>query len=318
MTQDQLQSLAAAKGYKLAGNHMVGSHRGYPFSAVLTTKRISTLTTGFALARNAAPKAVRGIRKALPKGCSVMARNGQLVLICSGKENLADSFLEALDTVTAALAARKAMPPANCPLCKDKMKPCDALALVNGYVPVHRECCQSRAYSKVAMAEVNTIRGSYLTGILGAILAGLIASIPVVLSMWLLDSIYAVLYALIPLGAYYGYKLCRGKMNRGALVIIVLVCIIELFAIEQIIFYIAIVEAYAVYPSILDTVPLYFSLMTFGDIMGDMTISFLFLLLGLWMTFRVIKRTNQSEIQDSSVMLESMMPYRETYGSSEL
>ncbi|MPM94666.1 hypothetical protein SDC9_141814 [bioreactor metagenome] len=201
--------------------------------------------------------------------------------------------------------------PAACPLCREKGRSCDALALVGGgYVPVHQSCCRSRASEGVTRAEQNDAYGSYLTGILGALLFGLAACLPTVLSIWFLDRILAVFYALIPLGAYYGYKLFRGKMNRAALPIVIVVSVLALFAIEQMIFYLLIVNTYGVYLSVLDTVPFYFSVMTPGDIVSEMAGSFLFLLLGLWMTFRVIKRTNRTKIQESVVQLESMVPYR--------
>jgi len=312
MTEEELQPQAAAKGYKLIGaSELVGSHRGYPYSAVWKKGGVRSLTIRMTLAKALKGQVIRSIRRALPKGCSVWMRQNQLTLTCGGREAQAKDLRGILETVTGSLIEENIGVPAICPLCREKDSPCDALALVgDGYVPVHQSCCRLRASENVTRAERNDVSGNYLTGIVGALLLGLAACLPTVLSIWFMDRIFAVLYALIPLGAYYGYKLFRGKMNQATLPIVIAVSVLALFAIEQMIFYLLIVDTYGVYPSVLDTVHAYFSVITPGDIVSQMAGSFLFLLLGLFLTFRVIKRTNQSEIQASGVQMESMIPYR--------
>jgi hypothetical protein len=302
----------------MAGEAVVGSFRGYPFSAVLWGRGARTLSVWFVLGRPVKWKTIRPIRKALPKGCSAVVQQTKLILNCSGKGEVQERLPAAMDAVTEILAAEGFTLPETCPLCRDRDRPCDALALAGGgYVPVHQDCCRTRASQGTIRAERNDLNGSYLTGFLGALLLGLAACIPSVLSVWFLDRIFALLYALIPLGAYFGYRLFQGKLNRAALPIVIGVSILALFAMEQVLFYIIIVNAYGVYPSILDTVRFYFDVMTPADIAHDMSESFLFLLLGLWITFRVIRRTNRSELRDADVLLESMAPYRGQSGRIE-
>lgn len=59
----------------------------------------------------------------------------------------------------------------------------------------------------------NQESGSYLTGLLGAIIGGLLATIPAVAVIWFTETAYSLLYFLIPLGVYHGYRLARGKMD---------------------------------------------------------------------------------------------------------
>lgn len=316
MTREELQAFAAEEGYRMAGETLVGSIRGYPFSAVLWGRSARLLTVRFILARPVKRKTVVTIRRALPKGCSAAAQRARLIINCGRRENGAESLRSALDAAAEVLAAQGLEVPAVCPLCKDRDRSCDALALVgDGYVPTHQDCCRNRASRGAGRAEYNTMNGSYLTGILGALLLGFAACIPTVLSIWFLDRVFALLYALVPLGAYYGYRLFHGKLNRGALPIVIGICLLALFGIEQMLFYIAIVNAYGVYPSVVDTVSFYFAIMTPADMAGDMATSFLFMLLGVWITFRVIRRTNQSELRDSDTLLESVAPY---HGKSNL
>lgn len=68
--------------------------------------------------------------------------------------------------------------------------------------------------------------GSYLTGILGAILGGAIATIP-----WILVYIYgnmmlSILAVLIAAGEFYGYKLLKGKVTKALPAIIMVIAVV--------------------------------------------------------------------------------------------
>lgn len=68
--------------------------------------------------------------------------------------------------------------------------------------------------------------GSYLTGIIGAIIGGAIATIP-----WILVYIYgnmmlSILAVLIAAGEFYGYKIFKGKMTKITPAIIMIIAII--------------------------------------------------------------------------------------------
>jgi acetyl-CoA carboxylase carboxyl transferase subunit beta len=62
--------------------------------------------------------------------------------------------------------------------------------------------------------------GSYLTGIIGAIIGGIIATIP-----WILVYVYgnmmlSILAAIIAGGEFLGYKICKGKIDKKLPIII--------------------------------------------------------------------------------------------------
>lgn len=69
-------------------------------------------------------------------------------------------------------------------------------------------------------------KGSYLTGIIGAIIGGAIATIP-----WVLVYVYggmmlSILAALIAAGEFYGYKICKGKINKKLPAILMILAVI--------------------------------------------------------------------------------------------
>ena len=73
---------------------------------------------------------------------------------------------------------------------------------------------------------IKTNQGSYLTGIIGAIIGGIIATIP-----WIIAYVYggmmlSILAALIAAGEFYGYKICKGKINKHLPKIIMIIAII--------------------------------------------------------------------------------------------
>ena len=51
--------------------------------------------------------------------------------------------------------------------------------------------------------------------------------------MVLVEKIYALLFALIPLCIYYGYKLLKGKMNKVVIVLTVILSVLSVYMIEM-------------------------------------------------------------------------------------
>ena len=67
---------------------------------------------------------------------------------------------------------------------------------------------------------------NYITGILGAIVGGFIGAVPWILAYIYGNMMIAVLAIFIAGGAYYGYKLCKGKVTKNLPIIIMLISII--------------------------------------------------------------------------------------------
>ena len=65
-----------------------------------------------------------------------------------------------------------------------------------------------------------------MTGILGAIIGGAIATIPWVLAYVYGNMMLSILAALIAAGEFYGYKICKGKIDKKLPIIIMVIAII--------------------------------------------------------------------------------------------
>ena len=66
----------------------------------------------------------------------------------------------------------------------------------------------------------------YITGILGAIIGAVVACIPLVYVYVYKSTFLSMLPMLIPLGAIYGYGLCRGKLNKKVIAINLIITIL--------------------------------------------------------------------------------------------
>ena len=105
----------------------------------------------------------------------------------------------------------------------------DSYALYNSnYTAVHANCMQQKAETKIAKAQKNALNGNYVTGFLGAVIGGAVGLIPNILVAVLFNYIIAWLCALVPLCAYFGYKLLQGKMNYAAPIFSILVSIVSI------------------------------------------------------------------------------------------
>ena len=68
--------------------------------------------------------------------------------------------------------------------------------------------------------------GNYFTGIIGAIIGMILGVVLNVAVIFGTERIYAMLCALIPLGAFFGYKLLKGRMNSFAIVISIICAVL--------------------------------------------------------------------------------------------
>ena len=87
-----------------------------------------------------------------------------------------------------------------------------------------KEKATNKVENKKEIIKVN--KSNYITGILGAIVGGFIGAVPWILAYIYGNMMIAILAIFIAGGAYYGYKLCKGKVTKKLPIIIMLISII--------------------------------------------------------------------------------------------
>ena len=83
---------------------------------------------------------------------------------------------------------------------------------------------RNKKENNTELKKVNNV--NYITGVIGAIVGGFIGAVPWILAYIYGNMMIAVLAIFIAGGAYYGYKLCKGKVTKNLPIIIMLISII--------------------------------------------------------------------------------------------
>lgn len=190
-----------------------------------------------------------------------------------------------------------------CPMCN--APGCDSYAYVkDAYRPTHLACVQAMTVTTQAEVAVNEQKGSYALGILGALLGALLGNIPNILLMVFLQRTYVYVYALIPLGAYYGYKLLGGKMSGATVWIVSLFSVLTAPLSDVAAIYMYVYKERGIQLSLKQV----FQLMGTSEMLGEMALSLLFVVLGIYIVFSIIRRTNKHTLQDASFTHATLRP----------
>lgn len=311
MNVEEFTSFAQSKGWRCVSNGAYGVYNGFPFSAKFQARAGGVIGVSFRTGGKASGKLVRALRKELPMGCSLVLTNADAYsLNCTAPKNGGDllaSFTASMDKVTGAMHDMGIHAPDSCPICK--RGGCECAAMLSGaYVPTHRACVEAHGASAQARAE-QALRGSYATGFLGAILGGVVGAIPAILCLNFMDQYVAVLYALIPLAAYYGYRICKGKMNSGALVCAILSSIVNMFTVEFFSIFIQLAQVRGAIPTFGFAWRVFLEYTQEGGFIISIITDAIFLGLGLWFTWGQIRVTAHTEVQDAGMAAATLLEY---------
>lgn len=310
MTNVEFMDFALSKGLRCAGNHAYGKIASYPITVTLNGKQLQVL---FALHPDDIAKLKAPIKKALKGiGAYQFLADGFLAVNMAGNLTaLEQKYAGMTEAMQNLLHENMVRPAENCPFCKAGN--CDSLAHYGtGYQPVHK-ACMNNAYQNVKdEAEKNDLQGNYFLGILGGILGGIIACIPSILTIWFMERIYGILYALIPLGIYYGYKLCKGKLNKVAVAITVVFSVVFALSIDVIVVAMSFIS---------EGLPLEWMFLALSDsemisaLVAENIKSLLFVALGIWIAWAQISKTAKTPVIGMEASLETLTSIEPTAGA---
>ena len=122
--------------------------------------------------------------------------------------------------------------------------------------------------------------GSYLTGIIGAIIGGIIATIPWVLVYVYGNMMLSILAAIIAGGEFLGYKICKGKIDKKLPIIIMVIAVIVVMVTTLAIIPALLIHKQGLPVSIANVQKLYGSSEFSTAITRDCIISIIFTILG--------------------------------------
>ena len=125
------------------------------------------------------------------------------------------------------------------------------------------------------------MKKNYFTGILGALIGGIIASIPWIVVYVYLNFIYSFLAFLVAMGALYGYQLFKGKVDKKLPVIITIVSLVSITIATLVIIPSLLIVKEGAALTIDNLKYLYSSSEFVGAIIKDYVVSIIFTFLGI-------------------------------------
>lgn len=127
---------------------------------------------------------------------------------------------------------------------------------------------------------IKTKQRNYITGIIGAIIGGLIATIPWVLAYVYGGMMLSILATLIAAGEFYGYKLLKGKMDKHLPMILMVIAIIIVMVVTLVVIPGLLILKEGINVSVSNIQRLYSNQSFSSAIIKDFVISVIFTILG--------------------------------------
>lgn len=151
-----------------------------------------------------------------------------------------------------------------------------------------------------------SVKGSYLTGILGAIVGGAIATIPWVLVYIYGGMMFSILAALIAAGELYGYKIAKGKITKKLPIILMVIALIIVTVTTLVIIPTLLIAKEGIAVNLTNISRLYENGEFATAMMKDFIISVIFTILGASIvTANIKKQLENNEGQDVKLNLNN-------------
>ena len=323
MTLSQMAAREPERNFRMMGERMIGVHVRYPFSLVERAgKSKTTYTMTFSILGKVKSRIRRTIYKQLPKFSAVnaMVANQLIVSFTVKAEADGDAYatmLSVLDIVTNAFRSdkRPVIVPDRCPICGKNN--CDGFALFGAnFTLAHKNCVLAKSDKKAENAKKNKRSGSYLMGLIGAILGAAIGCIPVVLVVLFTNTDYGMLYFLIPLLSYQGYKLLRGKLGNGARVIVILSSFIAFFIMYPVMAYLRDAVGGRVSYDFFEYLTYFMLNVTPIAFLRVAGFGLIFLIIGLATGFKTLGTSTKDVLRDAVVSIESITNLDGSYSAA--
>ena len=308
MDRMTIEGVAAELGLFQKGSIYTGTVQGFPVAVTDAKKAVNCVIQTSIRPKNSVMKKLKELRKATK---SAVFWNDYIMRLTVNKQETAEgSPAQVLDKFLAILNREGITPLDRCPICRKTG--CDAAAPMGGVMAlVHMDCLKLQAEKTKTRLEDGEFSGSYITGIIGAVLGMVVGTLPNLLLIILLQRVFALAMCLIPICAYYGYKLFGGKRNKFAIVISIIMAVAGVMLIQWELVAYNVMHQYHV--------SLSRAISFVWEQMGDMSnwielakeagIEFLMAALGVWISFGVISRTDKGDVKLSEEALEGAIPY---------
>ncbi len=310
--ENQILKALETLGFEASGGISYGIYKGYAMDM--------SPSDGYYTLRIAAkaPSTDKALKKELkadisqagaPMSLSEISEDGiSFIMRLNKKSPYEQQEAVILDAAVSILRSRGFAPMDACAICGGGSP--DSLCLAPNFRPVHSACIKNMHEHTKDSIEHNEQNGSYLTGILGAILGALVGLVPSILTAFLLDKIYAILFAVVPIASMWLYKKFNGKNNKASIVIIVILSLLSVFVLQFMIVGIAFRDEYNIsYGQAMAVVmEVFLNLDGFVFVVKNSLVELFFMLLGIMFSWQYICRTGAAVLKDSEYLVSTLRP----------
>lgn len=315
MDKAEYKQMCESHGLRLVSDfRAVGMERGYPVTVQYAGKKSvsMSLPTGKEDQKRFSGELKSRLRESFGKSVSAAWADVGYVTVYLDTASIPDVYCQGVTAVLDIFKSLGFTVPDRCAVCGGSGCDC-ATPRGPAYAPVHRACLESGVAGAKAAADKNIQGGSYLLGAVGAFLGAAVGVLPSVFTILALEKIYVLLFMLIPLASYAGYKLLKGKMNYASLVFTLIFSVLAVYLLNFgiTIYYLAdyyeltASEALSLVPPALGDPEMWVDITRSEDFLKCI----LFVALGIFLAWGQISRTNKTSIKDAQGLLESAVPY---------
>ena len=318
-----LQSLAeqaASYGMRMVDGRFTGIQNGYPYVVSPHPKK-EQVVLNFTFDQAISGEMKRSVKKAVKKlpfrgVAMVFAPTAVSLTISSPVVDVLQRVVSVISVLVETFAQGKKplLPPKRCGLCNKDGADSAAFvahvqateALPYAFRPVHKDCLVKRTEKNAAKAEKNERQGSVSFGIIGALLGAVLGALPTVLTIVFMRVEFGYAYLLIPLLSYGGYKLFRGHAGIAASVSVVIASILSFAIMQPLKYYALFLKEGVAYVS-LEMVLDYMRSMQLAEIVEDTWFGLLFLVIGIFASFKGFGKTNRDIVNEAETEKASLM-----------
>lgn len=186
----------------------------------------------------------------------------------------------------------------------------DLLGFVDGKLnKVHRNCLEEKVTQQEQQIKHDAEKSSYIKGLVGGFLGGMVAIIPSLLTIFLMNYMFVYLYALIPMGVYFGYTKFGGKLD-GIVppVFTAIFAVIQVYVIEVLVIYLELRSKYSyLNATIQDAIDLRFKY-NMGLFTGDTIFALICVVVGTFVAISTFKGNSKSIVKENQELLQLTAP----------
>ena len=299
---NRLSKKLSENGFKIHGDIGVVSVNGYVISIKeiqYSNYTVTLDTDNQQVDKSVLKQVVSNCKQKTGQKVSASLPNGKIAFAYIIKPNRVEKLLNYLGEFTKELQAINIKPNANCAICGSSM--CDSVSPINSiYTAVHENCVSQNVEHSIN--QLKDKKTSYLLGIVGAILGTIVGVLPSVLTIMWAETIYAVLFILIPIAIIGGYKLFKGKLGIFSLILTIVLSLCSVLLMQFLTILITIMTEYGFDIS----TAIEFTMLTFQDmetlmyVFENSIMEYVFIGVGIFATWGQISTSEKSMQENAS------------------